>query len=339
MAGAAAFGVTSTRAYSWTPWKSSAEVVTPHQAQEAVFPVAVTPGAQDATPEPVHLDATTSAAPSTLPSAGPSSSPTQAASAPIHEPILETPHPDLLSGSAANFIPHQPAAAVEGTTRTFEEMLRASPSDMEAVLQSPEAIHAALKVSDLKLLGLDHGWINIVGWLRDGLVGLNQYSGLPWWMTIAAFTVSLRLAIFPWVLKIQSHNARLAAVNPQLKALMEKLNAAKASNDWQATQVINGSMQTLFKDHNVHPLRSLALPLLQMPLFFSMFWALKGLAALPLPMLKDGGFGWVTDLTVADPYYILPTTSMMLTLGVLEVSLQRVPSIQLTSVARRRWHR
>lgn len=307
----------STRAFSWTPWNPSSDIVTPHQAQDAIFPIAVTPGAEDAIPDPIHLESSSSAAPIT---ATPSPSAAGVA-APSPEPILTTPHPDLLNSATPTTLSQHITDNSATVTRSFEELLRASPENVQDVLQSSEAIHAAIKVSDLKLLGLEHGYFNIVGWMRDGLVGMHQITGLPWWLSIAAFTLSLRLALFPMVVRIQAHNARLAAVQPQFAALMQKTAAAKKNNDHQAQQIIAQSMGQLCKEHNVHPLRGLLLPLLQMPLFFSMFWALQKLAGLPLPMLKEGGFGWVTDLTLADPYYILPTTSMLLTLGVLEVSL------------------
>lgn len=51
---------------------------------------------------------------------------------------------------------------------------------LSEVLHSPEAVHATMKVSDLGLLGLDHGVLNLAGWVRDALVGMHTLSGLPW---------------------------------------------------------------------------------------------------------------------------------------------------------------
>ena len=34
---------------------------------------------------------------------------------------------------------------------------------------------------------------------------------------------------------------------------------------------------------------------------------------------KEGGFGWITDLSMADPYYILPVLSAASMLATLEV--------------------
>lgn len=45
---------------------------------------------------------------------------------------------------------------------------------------------------------------------------------------------------------------------------------------------------------------------LQAPVFISFFIALRKMAYLPVPSLQTGGALWFTDLTAADPFYILP---------------------------------
>lgn len=44
----------------------------------------------------------------------------------------------------------------------------------------------------------------------------------------------------------------------------------------------------------------------QAPVFISFFFALKKMAYLPVESLKEGGFWWLKDLTLYDPYYIMP---------------------------------
>ena len=45
-----------------------------------------------------------------------------------------------------------------------------------------------------------------------------------------------------------------------------------------------------------------------------MFFALNGMANLPVESLKTGGIAWFSDLTMSDPYFLLPvlTTSSLL---------------------------
>lgn len=141
------------------------------------------------------------------------------------------------------------------------------------------------------------------------------------WATIASITICLRLALFPLVARMQSNGARLAAIQPQTAALMSRMTEAKKVNDTQALGVYTRQLQQLFAENKCHPLYSLSLPLLQVPLFMTFFFAVRGMAMLPVPQFKEGGLGWFTDLTLPDPYYILPITSVLFQLGVLEVSM------------------
>lgn len=44
----------------------------------------------------------------------------------------------------------------------------------------------------------------------------------------------------------------------------------------------------------------------QAPVFISFFFALRNMTNLPVESMKEGGFWWLKDLTVHDPYYIMP---------------------------------
>lgn len=94
---------------------------------------------------------------------------------------------------------------------------------------------------------------------------------------------------------------------------MAEAKVASANKDTHMQTLISQRLRDLMKEHNVNPLRPLLLPLVQMPIFLTFFSIVRGLANLPLPQLKEGGLGWVTDLTAADPYYILPATSLLFT--------------------------
>lgn len=133
-------------------------------------------------------------------------------------------------------------------------------------------------------------------------------------------TACLRLAIFPLVLRVQRNNTRMKAIQPQSSALMQKLTEAKSVGDQTAVAVYSQQLSKMWKDNNCTPWRAMVLPLVQMPLFISFFFAVRGLASLPVPQMKEGGLWWFEDLTVADPYYILPVASMLFQLAIVEVS-------------------
>jgi YidC/Oxa1 family membrane protein insertase len=231
-----------------------------------------------------------------------------------HIPVASTTSPSSLPTSS--ILPQPPATA---DVPTIESLIAANPDNIAEVLASPEAVHAAMKIGDLKLMGLTHGMLNPAGWIRDALEAIHVGMGIPWWGTIMLTTACLRLALFPLVVRMQAHNSRMAAIADQQKVLMEKMGEVKAKGDQQGAQVYAAQLAQLWKEHDVHPVRSLGLPILQMPLFLAFFFALRKLVALPVPQLKEGGMAWFTDLTMADPYYILPVTSMALTLGVMQM--------------------
>jgi len=176
-----------------------------------------------------------------------------------------------------------------------------------------------MQLGDLKLLGLDHSILNPAGYIRDLMTFAHVETGLPWWGTIMLVTIFLRAAIFPLVVRVQKNNVRMQAIQPQSKALMDGLKDANTAGDKAKAQAYGHELTKLWRDNDCNPWKSMVLPLVQMPLFMSFFFAIRKMAYLPVPQLKEGGIGWVTDLTMPDPFYILPITSMALTLAVLEV--------------------
>ena len=54
---------------------------------------------------------------------------------------------------------------------------------------------------------------------------------------------------------------------------------------------------------------------------FGMFRLLRGMAALPVPGLEDGGILWFQDLTMPDPFYILPVASAAVMYYIMKVRL------------------
>ncbi|KAM3175660.1 hypothetical protein ACTXT7_008100 [Hymenolepis weldensis] len=93
-------------------------------------------------------------------------------------------------------------------------------------------------------------------------------------------------------------------------------------------------MQDMMKNNDVNPFNSMRLMFVQLPIFLAVFAGLRGMAQLPVASLQTGGLSWFLDLTVCDPYYILPLYSMtsiflMFEFGV-DVSTQTVtPGVRL----------
>ena len=60
---------------------------------------------------------------------------------------------------------------------------------------------------------------------------------------------------------------------------------------------------------------------MQIPLFISFFIGLRKMAQLPVESMTMGGLAWFTDLTIYDPYYVLPISASLTMLATIEVGI------------------
>lgn len=186
---------------------------------------------------------------------------------------------------------------------------------------SPDTLaEVAAKIGDFKDLGLCN--FTPVGGLEAMLEAIHVYSGLPWWGSIALATITVRLALLPLMVKIQRNNARLMNINPDVTRIMDNLKSAQAQGDSLSVGKYTKELQTLFQKNECHPMKSMGLPLIQMPVMISFFMAIRGMAEVPVPGLHDQGLYWFTDLASKDPYYILPVISAATMMTVLEAGTE-----------------
>ncbi|XP_013930911.1 PREDICTED: mitochondrial inner membrane protein OXA1L [Thamnophis sirtalis] len=157
------------------------------------------------------------------------------------------------------------------------------------------------------------------------LEALHLDVGLPWWGAIVAGTVFIRCLVFPLIVKSQRDAVKLNNHVPQITALTTRISEAKkAGNRLLFSQAVM-DLEHYQKTHNVNPLRGLIVPFVQAPIFISFFFALRKMAECPVPSMQTGGLLWFTDLTVADPYYILPVMATVTMWIVMEVGMQSGP--------------
>ena len=227
----------------------------------------------------------------------------------------------------------QRALEQENATRQVDVVpaVAAAPPPPDALLPSDTLLDAAnidyLSLSgtlDLSSLPGSYGFHPIMR-MQSMFLHLHESfpllgHGLPWYILIPTVTICLRLLLFTFQVRAQSNAARMAIIQPQMLAGMEKLKAAKARGDFMGAQTAQIETQTLMRDNNVNPIKNLAFPLAQATVFMTMFFALKGLAGAEIPSMTTEGLAWMENLTLPDPYWVLPVASTALTLATLEVS-------------------
>ena len=154
----------------------------------------------------------------------------------------------------------------------------------------------------------------------EGMDYLHMASGLPWWATIAGATCALRLLMVPLAIKTIRNGVALAHAQPHLMKLRDQMAAKPPSTPAENKMWANKQKEVMTK-YKCNPLRSLAMPLVQMPVFMTMFFGLREMGDL-YPSMATGGTAWFTDLTVHDPYYALPIISSLTFLAIIEVGAE-----------------
>ncbi len=161
--------------------------------------------------------------------------------------------------------------------------------------------------------------IELLGSLFDPLVellgsGLQLFHGwgLPWWLCIVMLTVVVRTVLFPLTIKQVKNMRRMQELKPELEEIREK-HKGDPKKQQRATM-------ELYADRQFNPLGG-CLPLfVQMPIFLGLFYTIKEFET--LQSFTSGGLLWFTDLTVADPYFILPIVFMLTMMASQEIPLR-----------------
>ncbi|KAE8633573.1 hypothetical protein XENTR_v10001919 [Xenopus tropicalis] len=192
-------------------------------------------------------------------------------------------------------------------------LVEAAPTVSETIL--PESVQQSL--ADLGL-----GGQTPVGLIQNFLEFLNVDVGLPWWGAIVTGTVLARILVFPLIVKGQREAAKLNNHMPQISSMTNRMNEAKQSGNKFEFSKAYSDLTLYQKKHDVNPLRGFLVPLVQAPIFISFFVALRQMSYLPVPSMQSGGLWWFTDLTAADPFYILPLTVTCTMWGVLELGAE-----------------
>lgn len=91
------------------------------------------------------------------------------------------------------------------------------------------------------------------------------------------------------------------------------MNIAKATRDVEAVRLATKELYDLYKVANIKMRTLFIAPVGQALLGYGSFRLLRNMANLPVPGMDESGFLWLQDLTISDPYLILPmSTAIML---------------------------
>ncbi|MGE0643404.1 MAG: membrane protein insertase YidC [Nitrospira sp.] len=159
-----------------------------------------------------------------------------------------------------------------------------------------ESLHVGLEDT------IDFGWFLFGSWDTVRAIAKPIFHILRWineythnyGLTIILLTVGIKVLFVPLQYKSYKSMKQMQGIQPKVLALQEKLKDDR--------ERLNKELIKLYRDQKVNPVGGCLPMVLQMPVFVALFNILYmtiDLRQAPLGL-------WITDLSMQDPYYILP---------------------------------
>ncbi len=147
---------------------------------------------------------------------------------------------------------------------------------------------------------IDYGMFSIlVRPLLAALKWIDRYVH-NYGLAIILLTLLLTLLLFPFRLKQMLSMKKMQVVQPRIKEIQERYKKYKKTDPKRAE--MNREIMDVYKEHNVNPLGGCLPLILQMPLLFAFYQLL----AASIELRQAPFIGWIHDLSMKDPYYVLP---------------------------------
>jgi len=194
--------------------------------------------------------------------------------------------------NAGVIVPIAPAAP--GAKTALSMSLYAGPQ-VQSVLEQLEkpVAEGGIEAKGLPLV-VDYGWLTIVAapifWCLDAI---HKIVG-NWGWAIVLLTVGIKAIFYPLSAASYKSMAKMRTVTPRLVALKERHGSDRAK--------LNQEMMELYKREKINPLGGCLPIVVQIPVFIALYWALLG----AVEMRDAPWILWITDLSSADPFYVLP---------------------------------
>lgn len=143
-------------------------------------------------------------------------------------------------------------------------------------------------------LTVDYGFLTVIAKPIFWLLTFIQSWVSNWGLAIILLTILIKLVFFPLSAASYRSMAKMRVVAPKLSKIKEQYG-----ND---REKLNRAMMDLYKTEKINPLGGCLPVLIQIPVFIALYWSILS----SVEMRYAPFMGWITDLSRADPYYVLP---------------------------------
>jgi YidC/Oxa1 family membrane protein insertase len=155
-------------------------------------------------------------------------------------------------------------------------------------------------ISLLKELGMEaekvvsFGWFTVIAKVLLLFLNFTHKVTKNYGVDIIIISVLLKVLFWPLTRKSYLSMKEMQKVQPEMTMLREKYKDDKAR--------LNKEMMDLYKRRKVNPLGGCLPMLVQIPIFFALYWALLG----SIELRHASFILWIKDLSDRDPIYISP---------------------------------
>jgi YidC/Oxa1 family membrane protein insertase len=207
------------------------------------------------------------------------------------------PQNDFILSYIGPIVPVAPAAK-----HTFTETLFVGPKLQDQL----EATGPRLE------LVADYGMLTIISKpLFILLSWVHDFIG-NWGLAIIIVTFLIKLAFYRLTAASGRSMAKMRNLAPRIKAIQERYKDDR--------EQLGRQMMEIYKREKINPLAGCLPILIQIPVFLSFYWVLLE----SVEMRQAPFFGWITDLSARDPFFILPV--IMGAAMFLQFKLQPMPT-------------
>ncbi|GIU46368.1 membrane protein insertase YidC [Shewanella sairae] len=188
----------------------------------------------------------------------------------------------------------------------------------------PKDQEALSALSDSLNLVVDYGFL---WWLAVPIYKLLMFFQSivgNWGIAIILITLTVRGLLYPLTKAQYTSMAKMRNLQPKLAELKERFGDDR--------QKMGQAMMELYKKEKVNPMGGCLPILLQMPIFIALYWVL-----LESVELRHAPFMlWITDLSVQDPYYVLPIL-MGISMFIMQKMQPMAPTMDPMQVKMMQW--
>jgi len=172
----------------------------------------------------------------------------------------------------------------DGESETFKSLMFVGPKLQSEISDLTEGLDLTVDYGVLTFLSAPLFWI---------LDSINYIFG-NWGLSIIILTILIKAIFFKLSESSYRSMAQMKKLNPRMQALKERYAEDKKK--------FSEALMRMYKEEKVNPLGGCLPILIQIPVFIALYWVLVE----SIEIRHAPFFGWILDLSSADPYFILP---------------------------------